>query len=345
MSELSPAESRPRPLGQRLNYWGQLAARFALAFFFLFYGVAKLLGTQFIRAGSSLDRRVSELSGFELTWIYFGYSPLLSGVIAWGQIICATLLLFDRTKRVGMLGLFPILVNIVLVNFGYNIAHDTKIISCVFLALNAYLILSEFPALKRFLWDDSVDPRHRPGLVERYAKVSLAVRVLFLVASVGVAWAVLTYLKDEYMAETVLTGDWTVERVTVAGQPVGSDDELGGDWEKVCFEPAGHFSVRKGDGTIHGQYEVTGEDPTVRLRYNPTAARAPTTPDELRRELKSLSPDEIKKRSQAEWQKPVAVDVRGPFDLAPDRSRLVLRVTKGGRPYEVVLVPWVWQKH
>jgi uncharacterized membrane protein YciS (DUF1049 family) len=41
---------------------------------------------------------------------------------------------------VGALCFFVIIVNIVLINFGYDIATDVKILSCVLLALDALLI-------------------------------------------------------------------------------------------------------------------------------------------------------------------------------------------------------------
>jgi uncharacterized membrane protein YphA (DoxX/SURF4 family) len=339
--------SDARPLGARINYWFQLVARFALAFFFITYGLAKLNGNQFIKMGSVLDRPVSQLSGFELTWVYFGYSPLFSGFIAWGQLTCAVLLLFDRTKRIGMLALFPIILNIVLVNFCYNISLGTKVVSSIFLALNTYLILSEFPALKRFLWDDAVDSRKRPRLVERWAWVSFAVRVLLLAAIVASSWLFVTTIKTRFKPETLLTGDWRVEQVRIDGRPAAPGDELGYGWEKVYFEVRDEFAIRTDRGLLEGQYKLLDGEGGLQLRYNPNPSPPKTAAVELElvREFETRPPNEYVEWRQNEMEKVMTAKVVGTYQLAPDRSRLVISGTYNGRAFEIVLVPSVWEKY
>ncbi len=136
-----------------------------LSVFFLSYATAKLAGTQFIDSGPTLERPVGELSGMELTWTYFGYSKLFSWFVAGGQLTAAFLFLFDRTTRLAADILLPILANIVVVNFAFNLSAGTKIISLVLLALNLILILGDYTAWKRVLWDEPTSNPARPAWV------------------------------------------------------------------------------------------------------------------------------------------------------------------------------------
>ena len=93
-------------------YWSRLFARAVLVVAFAAYSAAKFADAQFITAGETLDKPVADLSGIQLTWVYFGHSPLYSGFVAVGQLVAAALLVFDRTARLGAVALHPITANI-----------------------------------------------------------------------------------------------------------------------------------------------------------------------------------------------------------------------------------------
>lgn len=79
-----------------------IALRYYAAFTLLGYGFAKIMGAQFTVLDSQLDQPLKYISGFWLTWYYFGYSPVYSTVIALVQIGGAGLLCFRRTALVGL---------------------------------------------------------------------------------------------------------------------------------------------------------------------------------------------------------------------------------------------------
>jgi hypothetical protein len=81
---------------------------YSVAFWFLFYGFAKLWGAQFTVLDSELDKPMGQVSGFWLTWYYFGYSPLFGGVVALAQIGGAILLMFRRTTLLAACALIPV---------------------------------------------------------------------------------------------------------------------------------------------------------------------------------------------------------------------------------------------
>lgn len=323
-----------RPAGasrfERLHARAQLVVRYLLAFIFISYGVAKLLGTQFIRAGMTLDHALSELSGFELTWAYFGYSPLYSHFIALGQITFAALLLFQRTARLGMLGLLPIVLNIVLVNFAYNISVATTMVSCVFLAMNLYLVLSQAGALKAFFWDDALPPRTGP--LPRWR--SVGVPAIALVVMMAGSFTMLSLMKRQLMNESPLNGDWVVQEFRLGDAATPASAAL--PWEKVYFQEAGFFGARTAGGLLHGRYLVSGDDDTVEIRYDPRPFRRGAPAARLAADgagsADAASLDEIQST------------LRGRYHLASDRSRLAITGVHDDQPFEIVLAPWVWPK-
>ena len=80
------------------------------------YGISKLLHLQF-DLQSQLDRQsVGTLTGYELTWFYFGYSRAYAVLLGLTQILGGTLLLFRKTALLGAFSMFPVMANILLIN-------------------------------------------------------------------------------------------------------------------------------------------------------------------------------------------------------------------------------------
>jgi hypothetical protein len=95
----------------------ELAARIHVFIFLKIYGLGKIVGGQFYRRGKLPEDVASQLlveaSAYDLAWTFMGYSQAYIVFIGVSQIIGAFLLLFNRTKFIGILILVPILVNII----------------------------------------------------------------------------------------------------------------------------------------------------------------------------------------------------------------------------------------
>ncbi|HSK71663.1 MAG TPA: hypothetical protein VK892_08210 [Pyrinomonadaceae bacterium] len=67
------------------------------------------MGSQFTILDSELDKPMREVSGFWLTWYYFGYSPFYGNLIALVQIACGFLLLYRKSVLLASCILFGVL--------------------------------------------------------------------------------------------------------------------------------------------------------------------------------------------------------------------------------------------
>jgi hypothetical protein len=86
------------------------------------YSIAKIFGVQFSKNYDYyLNNKISELSGQDLVWVFFGYSKnyeLFIGII---QLLGVILLARNKTKILGIIILCPILINILLIDGYYGV--------------------------------------------------------------------------------------------------------------------------------------------------------------------------------------------------------------------------------
>lgn len=119
------------------------AARWYVFVFINVYGFGKIIGGQFHRHGHLPDaiakQTVGELSGFDLAWTFFGYSPIYIVFIGLLQILGGFLLLWERSKLLGVSILTPILLNIIVIDAIYDVPG--AIISAIFYFLLLLLIV------------------------------------------------------------------------------------------------------------------------------------------------------------------------------------------------------------
>jgi hypothetical protein len=108
------AELTPRSFRHRVV---ELMARWYVFIFLNLYGVGKIAGGQFYRRGRLPEDvarlRLGEAPGFELAWTFMGHSFAYILFIGLGEVVGAWLLLWDRTKLLGVAVLLPIMINVI----------------------------------------------------------------------------------------------------------------------------------------------------------------------------------------------------------------------------------------
>jgi hypothetical protein len=95
---------------------GELVARWYVFLFLNLYGIAKIAGGQFYRRGrlpeDVANTLLRDAAAFDLAWTFMGYSFVYILFIGLAEIVGAWLLLWERTKLLGVAILLPIMVNI-----------------------------------------------------------------------------------------------------------------------------------------------------------------------------------------------------------------------------------------
>lgn len=217
--------------------------RYFMATIIISYAAAKLMETQFTSQPSVFDKPLSALSGFELTWYYFGYSKWYGNAIAVAQLISALLLFFRKTTRIGVILFLTFIVNILLMDFAFDI-QGAKGMATLLTLMAVFVLLSDFKAFYAFFIDTPplFTDADRPNWINKIRKIKF---IYIPLAAIGIV-TLLAVLKNKYLAKDELYGAWE-HSVTK---------------ERLYFEAAQHFqsklpcSVKNG---TDGSYRVSAD--------------------------------------------------------------------------------------
>ncbi len=127
--------------------------RYISAYLILTYGTRKLIGGgQFALSPAFGSRQIGSLSGFELTWFYYGYSHAYGALLALTQILAGVLLLFRKSALLGAALLTPVMANILMINIFFHIAVGAEIAAAFLLGSMLLLLWQEHEALISLFW-------------------------------------------------------------------------------------------------------------------------------------------------------------------------------------------------
>lgn len=131
--------------------------RYFCAFMLYMYGLSKLLHLQFNLQSELAHQPIGSLTGYQLTWYYYGYSRAYACVLGLTQVAGATLLLFRKTTLLAALLMTPIMANIVLVNVFILVDdYGPYVISVLILASMLLILWHERLNLVSALWSSQL---------------------------------------------------------------------------------------------------------------------------------------------------------------------------------------------
>lgn len=163
------------------RFYVELAARLYVFLILNLYGWAKMGGGQFFRPGKfpELVAKIplAEASGFQLAWAFFGYSTAYIAFIGLAQVIGAGLLLWEKTKLIGIAILLPVLLNIVVIDILYEISLGamTVALTCLLLLLLVLALnRSVIQAIFALIWQ-------KPAVEQRVMRERVKASVIALV--------------------------------------------------------------------------------------------------------------------------------------------------------------------
>ncbi|WP_143043783.1 hypothetical protein [Nonomuraea jiangxiensis] len=222
------------------------------------YGFAKIFGAQFTILDSELDKPMGTVSGFWLTWYYFGYSPVFGTLIALAQIGLGIALAFRRTALLGAAGTVRLLGGIAVLNLSYGIAIDAMLIALIGAGCAAYVLWRHRRELTALFWKNGQDGAAPPPPRTRPRWVPAGVLALLLALAASCSFYTANY---NNRAPTPLDGTWDVTAGSF--RPPG----LPGPAERVYFEHNRAFQavLRSGQTWQTYHFEVDAATTTIRL--------------------------------------------------------------------------------
>lgn len=191
-----------------LAFWQGLI-RYGVAFDLAEFGWAKIFHLQLVMPLSKLDLPYNSFSPSDLFWTFFSHSYLLGCIIAALQISGAMLLLFHRTRLVGVFILLPVLANILLMDIFYQIGFSVVVHASIMMAGILYFLFIEFNRLKEFFFTatNRLPELHFSKYVKWMVRLSIIYIPLLLIAT-----------HDRVNKYPGLTGKYEVKQLSIDQQ-------------------------------------------------------------------------------------------------------------------------------
>ncbi|MFB6456732.1 hypothetical protein ACE38W_15780 [Chitinophaga sp. Hz27] len=243
--------------------WFIAIIRYWLALEISGYGFGKIFHNQFGESFVRNDSIVSHLSGYGLTWNYFGYSYLFSCAVAIIQIGGSILLLFRRTTLLAVVLLLPVLINIVLIDLCYDIPLAATRNAIFFTAALLYLLVLHWHVLLPIVATSFLKP------LSAGVGIKTMVRVLIIGSSLAFAIYVANFVTNKQQ----IAGKWEVMQATKNEQQIPAAAWLtdSTSWKNIYIENYRRITCSPNPYVVeekraqNGEYFLNSRKDTIKL--------------------------------------------------------------------------------
>lgn len=143
-TSLSKSKTHPRLFHFQLIY-----CRYYLAFVLFVYGFAKLLGNQFSEPSPDfLIKPLGDFDAHSLLWAFMGVSRAYNFFGGLVEVIAGVFLLFRRTSTFGALLAIGTLINVLMLNIGYDTL--VKVFAFHLILIGTYIISADIKPIFQF---------------------------------------------------------------------------------------------------------------------------------------------------------------------------------------------------
>jgi hypothetical protein len=246
-----------RPRDADLEKWIRLFVRFALAAQMFYFGMAKVVPTQFPAPSLvTLVEPVGNLSRTDMLWTAIGSSVGYQMFTGWAEVVAGGLLILPQTAMLGATIALADMVQVFVLNMTYDIG--LKIISLHLIAFAAFLLapdlgrLAQMFVLNRPVAESTYARLFRTARADRRAAMAQIVFGLYL-ASIFTRLAVVSWHSPGGggSPKSALYGIWDVDRLSVDDElrpPILNDYDL--RWRRVIFDASDRLVFQRTDDSF-----------------------------------------------------------------------------------------------
>lgn len=248
----------------KLHSWFQTIIAFYLAYSITLYGSAKVLQFQFNAPNYILETPVGELTGFWLTWTYYSHSQTLMIILGMIQVIGSIFLIFRKTRLLATIVLLPVMVNIDLIDYFYDIPNLAYFNALHYTFMLIFLLLLDYDKLKVAFFS------YKETYTINWKSIGLNLIRLLIIG--GAFWD--SYdLKNNFPIKTEINGVWKVEEITQKGSkiiPMLCQDSV---FTKLYFEHRGkcifkyNFDKFNDKKDLSGRFKVDENRKTINIKF------------------------------------------------------------------------------
>jgi hypothetical protein len=261
-----------KEISPKLKYWFYTFLSYYLALMLLKYGADKIFKHQFyLPEPNTLFTPVGQLTPDMLFWSTMGSSysyTVFSGII---EIIPALFLLFRKTRLAGILITFAVMLNVVMINFGFDVT--VKLFSLFLLFLTLVLLAPYCAPIYHFFTSGEktaivfkgYEPDSKKKLL-RYTVLKTCVIGLFLYESTGFYFET-GNLNDDLAPRHELHGAYEVYLFTDMGKIIPASMSYPGRFRRIFFHRRNYFIVQTmDDHFIDYKVDLDEKNKTITLK-------------------------------------------------------------------------------
>ena len=243
-----------------LHHWLRLFIRFALAAQMIYFGMLKVIPTQFTAPSLlTLVTPAGNLSLQAFLWTSIGASPgyeIFTGVV---EVLGGLLLIIPNTVVLGSAICLATMFQVFVLNLSYDIG--VKILSFQLVLMSTFLLAPDFRRLMSALVHRRPARNSRVALA---AQVAVGIYLLVVYANIG---RILWYTDGGGSPRSPLYGIWNVEELSVDGEvrPANIND-YDRRWRRIIFDsPQWIFFQRTDDSFARYGVHIDSEHRTLAL--------------------------------------------------------------------------------
>ncbi|MDQ3534185.1 MAG: DoxX family protein [Bacteroidota bacterium] len=229
-----------------------LFLRYYIALQMFSYGLAKLYYLQFaFPSYERLDQPLGEFTPMGLLWTFMGFFKgytMFTGAL---EVIGGLLLLSKRTATLGALTVFGVMINVMMLNFFYDV--PVKIFSSHIVFMSVYLIFLDKDRLLRFfVLNQSIEPHKSKELLPlKYLKVKNISKWALITGFLIFSNYQMHNMKSDFersIAGTLFYGRSNIESFRLSSKE-GVIDSTAEKWHTFYQSWPGYANVKTSNGT------------------------------------------------------------------------------------------------
>jgi hypothetical protein len=199
--------------------WLETGCRYFICLLMLVYGLVKVFNAQFYTDYYWKDMPLGKLSGMQLTWAFYSYSPVYETMLGLAEVTAGLLVLFKKTSKLGVLLFVAIMLNLVTINIVFNIGALSSAIPLLIAGIILLVIYrKEYAGF--FFSNQSAQ-----NIVSLKTKITKAAVII-----IGCTLAFVIIFNNKYR--------------------IKNDDRIKGTWEAVSGTAIKRIYFEKGDACI-----------------------------------------------------------------------------------------------
>lgn len=164
----------------RLKAILQTILRYHLGFTLILYGIAKVFPLQFgIPDMDTLATDFGDFDPMSLLWSFMSYSRFYTAVTGWVEVLAGLFLLFRKTTFLGVFLSFVAMVNVVVIDIGYDVT--VKMFAIHLLLMATILLADHIKRIINFLLLNlAAEPFYYTNLFRGKEKLATVIKVLVI---------------------------------------------------------------------------------------------------------------------------------------------------------------------